>query len=173
MKILFDNYELDNELFESVKQDYVDGGYYEDNIPDDLIYDSINAIKDEELACALDFLEERLDEAENGLLVTGTCGRWNGRFDGGYIADDLESLLKVTKDCVFIKIWEDNGHVYIKCSHHDGTNYVEIKKLSEKGRNFYENSWDMDERILHEKIWKNNSLSNLPHWDFAAAELSY
>lgn len=40
---------------------------------------------------------------------------------------------KAMTDCDYFRIYDENGHMYLTCSHHDGTNHFEIKIVTEKG----------------------------------------
>ena len=112
--------------------------------------------------------EQRLEDVFNGsdkFLAVGTCGRWDGNFAGGFIFSTLNELMSHFKDCDYKKIWDENGHFYMKGSHHDGTDSVEIKRLTDKGCSYYENweygSDNRTERQVHEKLFNNSHYSNL------------
>ena len=52
----------------------------------------------------------------------------------------------------------------IKASHHDGTNYAELKELTCKGSNYAaDHRYDSD-REVHEKLWNSNFYTRLPHY---------
>ena len=64
------------------------------------------------------------------------------------------------EDCDYYKIWEEDNILHLKCSHHDGTNYFEIRILANEGLELYEN-WlyddddtlsDLNEREIHQKL---------------------
>lgn len=109
--------------------------------------------------------------ADKTVIMFGSIGRWNGNFCGGSIGD-FETLFRdLMKDCDYVELLDDNGHFYINCSHHDGSNSMQVKILSERGKTFAENweydyssKYDFDEQTLHEKIATNNFLSALPHF---------
>ena len=99
------------------------------------------------------------------IICFGNIGRWNGYFDCGEIFDDFEkAFYKMTKDCEYIKIYEDKNHFYIDCSHHDGNNHYEIKVLTDRGIEYYDNwnycLWMGDKRSeadVHTQIIKRYS----------------
>ena len=103
-------------------------------------------------------------------LLTGTVERWNGNFPGGFVFKTFDEMLnKVGKDCDYFKFWDENGHFFLKCSHHDGTNYAEIKRVTPKGKQLIENwksnnskRYAFSERELHERIYKR--YSTLPNY---------
>ena len=103
-------------------------------------------------------------------MIRGYMGRWDGRRAAGYVFDDFDDMFyKAVKDCDYIKLWDENGHFYLKCSHHDGTNLFEIKRINYKAYEFIDNwaySWDDDrtEAEIHSIVWNSNFLSSLPHF---------
>ena len=108
--------------------------------------------------------------AGNSWLAMGTVGRWTGNHAAGTVFDNLDEFFhSATKDCDYWEIWDENGHLYMRCSHHDGTNYFEIKRLSRRGVGVLEN-WEFDytnetpEEIMHETLWGCNLFSGLPHF---------
>lgn len=103
-------------------------------------------------------------------LAMGIVGRWNGNFSGGQVFDNWQDMFDVlAEDCDYWKIWDEDGHFYIKCSHHDGTNLYEIKRINEKAYNFIDNwsyNWNdaRTEEEIHKIVWESNFLSGLPHY---------
>ena len=59
---------------------------------------------------------------------------YNGIFD-----ETFDEFCKCLKDCGYIEITDNKGHLEIKCSHHDGTNHFEIKRISDFGWEWYNN----------------------------------
>ena len=101
----------------------------------------------------------------NAWLLTGSIGRWDGNYRGGYIFNTFEEFCECFEDCAYIEIVDNKGHLEIKCSHHDGTNFYEVKRISDFGCEWYNNhSWDMYEEELHAKMWNNNFMTSLPHF---------
>lgn len=101
----------------------------------------------------------------NAWLLTGSIGRWDGNYRGGYIFNTFEEFCKCFEDCAYIEIVDNKGHLEIKCSHHDGTNFYEVKRVSDFGCEWYDNhSWYMYEEELHAKMWNNNFMTSLPHF---------
>ena len=103
-------------------------------------------------------------------LIRGYVGRWNGSYEAGRVFDDFDEMFcQAVRDCEYWKIWDENGHLYLKCSHHDGTNSFEIKRLTRKGAAFLE-KWENDfgdmrtMKEVHNIIWNSNFLSGLPHY---------
>lgn len=71
----------------------------------------------------------------------GSVGRWNGTRKGGYIGEFWDSFYEAMRDCDYFRIYDENGHLYLTCSHYDGTNHFEIKIVGDKGRQYVEN-WE-------------------------------
>lgn len=101
----------------------------------------------------------------NAWLLTGSIGRWDGDYRGGYIFNTFEEFCDCLKDCDYIEITDNKGHFEVKCSHHDGTNFYEVKRVSDFGCEWYDNhSWDMYDEELYTKMWNNNFMTSLPHF---------
>ena len=99
------------------------------------------------------------------IICFGSVGRWDGTFRGGEIFESFEdAYYRMTKDCDYVKIYEEDNHLYVQCSHHDGTNNFEIKILTEKGEDYY-NNWEYmifpndarNEEYIHNQIIKRYS----------------
>ena len=77
-----------------------------------------------------------------------------------------EMLQAILKDCDYVKIWSDDGHLFIKASHHDGTHEFEIKLITDKGYNVLE-EWedgeiDMTCYEMYNNLWENEEYTELP-----------
>ena len=100
--------------------------------------------------------------SNNTFIATGTCGLWYGKVEGGMIINGIDDFFKLLRDCDFYKITDCKGHLMVKGSHHDGTNYFELKTLNNKGEAFYDrNSYSMDRKELYTKLF-SNTYSRLP-----------
>ena len=62
----------------------------------------------------------------------GFVGLWNGTYKVKERDEFWKLFNKAMPDCDFFKIYDENGHMYLTCSHHDGTNHFEIKVVTEK-----------------------------------------
>ena len=136
----------------------------EDDITDDMLIDERYYL--EEMYWN-DFAYElkHFFEKGNAWLLVGTLGLWDGNCEGGYIFNTYDEFLDCLKDCAYVEITDNKGHLEIKCSHHDGTNFYEVKRVSDFGCEWYNNhSWDMYEEELHTKMWNNNFMTSLPHF---------
>lgn len=103
-------------------------------------------------------------------ILSGTMERWNGKHSGHILFHTFSELLtKTAKDCDYYRFSDKNGHFLFQCSHHDGTNCFEIRKVTKAGETYYENwsystresdnrsEWDVCEQIV-------KRYSTLPHF---------
>ena len=101
------------------------------------------------------------------LLAVGTVGRWDGTFEGGKIINTFRELLDIFEDCDYIKFEDENGHLYVTGSHHDGSISVEVKELTQKGEDYADrHEYDMSDRELHKKLWNSSNYSRLFRYDW-------
>lgn len=98
-------------------------------------------------------------------LLTGSIGRWDGNYRGGYIFNTFEEFCKCLEDCAYIEIVDNKGHFEVKCSHHDGTNFYEVKRVSDFGCEYFgTHSWELSLEEVFTKMWNNNFMTSLPHF---------
>ena len=118
-------------------------GYEEEDITEEDMWDVRYRYDESDVDIAKELLERVFNNA-NKLICVGSVGRWNGVFSGGFVFNTLDELLsKAGKDCNYFKIYDCNGHLYMHCSHHDGSCSFEIKELTDKGVEYYDN-WNYD-----------------------------
>lgn len=167
-RIIYNSYDLWEDYAEDCRE-FLAEVYEDDEITDDMIWDKI---------CAYDSIDwddehERLKEFFTGhgyFMIRGTVGRWDGSHAAGHIFNDFDEMFyEATRDCAYVKMWDEDGHFYLKCSHHDGTNLFEIKRITDKAYQFADNwsyNWDdkRTEAEIHDIIWDSNFLSSLPHY---------
>ena len=94
-------------------------------------------------------------------LVIASLGLWNGRFDGGKIISGR--LDKAIRRCFedYNRVYMESRNLKISATHHDGTNYFIIKKLTDRGIKFYNNHYyDYDDRTMHQKLFKDAHYSH-------------
>ena len=158
-RIIFDNYEPWN-YEEDARENLIINGIEEPSTDD--IYNEIYEL----LSIEWEYNKRDLENFFDGStwILFGTAGLWNGNFAAGTIfADFTEMFDRAIKDCDYWKIYDVNGHLYFKCSHHDGTNFYEIKQLTEKGVQYLEN-WEYNwndkrtEQAVHNKIIERYSI---------------
>ena len=117
-----------------------------------------------------EIIERLKDFFDNGSkwILQGYTGTWRGAARGGFIFDNfMDAYYKATKHCDYLHIYDENGHFFIQCSHHDGTNLYEIKEVTTNGIEYLER-WEDDwndkrtEEHIHDMIMRN--YSRLPHF---------
>ena len=163
----FDNYDMDWICTEENAIQYlIDCGEYENE----------DSISQEEIWKTIYFHEEiywddfkrEINECmkDATYLLCGTVGRWNGRGKGGAFVETVEDIVNgFGQNCDYFKFYEQNGHFYVKCSHHDGTNYAELKRVSDRGMEYYRNNeYEKYDKELHETMWNSNFMTSLPHF---------
>lgn len=135
-----------------------------DDIPDDevsrLVYNNEEWDWDDFKAEFGNFIKK----STYGFLLVGDVGTWHGSVEGGCYVNEFDDLYKFWKDCDYIKVYDEGGHLYIKASHHDGNNYAELKELTCAGSEYAgEHRWDSDQEV-HEKLWNSTYYTRLPHY---------
>jgi hypothetical protein len=134
------------------------------DIPDEEVYREVQIDEEFDWDDLKVELGHFIEKSEYGLLLCGEVGRWNGTSSGGCYVNKFDDLYKFWKDCDYIKIYDERGHLHIKASHHDGNNYAELKELTQKGVEYRDSHrWDSD-REVHEKLWNSNFFTRLPHY---------
>lgn len=161
-RIMYDNYNLET-MYEDAKENIFENTG-EDNPTDDQIWDEIYQMDEWNRDDFRTEMEKILDGSV--FLAIGTCGRWNGTFPGGFLFETFNELFDRFSDCQYFKIWDENGHLFLKGSHHDGTDEVEIKRVTERGENYFAN-WEYNwgdkrtEREVHWKMFNDSHYTNL------------
>lgn len=101
------------------------------------------------------------------VILFGSIGRWNGTHSGAQMFDSFEDAYNwAMEDCGYVKLYDENGHFFIHCSHHDGSCTFEVKVLNDDAQDFYDRwSYGNDSRTewqVIESIIKRHS--KLPHY---------
>ncbi|QGM92004.1 hypothetical protein GIR35_12410 [Enterococcus faecalis] len=169
------------------------------------LYDAMHDYLEEQLAALLFFFDgekpgvsSTIDTHNNNpfvgnpVIARGSVGRWDGIHHGMTVYDDLSAALdtspsryggaNVFADCEISKVWDKNGHLFIRGTHHDGSVTVEIRQLTDDGAESYEqisNSWIGDSFTMAGKtydgseqsvlqamrdLWKEPSFCQIPHF---------
>lgn len=151
----------DNEVMEFLVEDC---GMDREDITDSDIYNERRLIEEAYWEDAEYELKKFFNNG-NAWLLTGTLSLWDGNHRGGFIFSTFDEFVRCLNDCEYIKIVDDDGHLHVQCSHHDGTNYFEIKELTECGGDWYEaNQYDYSDRELHDILWESNMYTKIPHF---------
>ena len=164
-RIAYSNYYGEIYTYEDVKKQLIEQRKEFDTVfvypTEEDVYDFMSELENEDLRTFEDELNEFL--SDKTMIMTGTIGRWNGSYSGGKIINCYDDILSFFEDCGYAKIYDCNGHLYCKASHHDGTNYAELKVLTDRGLEYYNNhEYDYEESRLYENLMKY--YSKLPNF---------
>ena len=167
--IIFSNWNFDeweNYAREFILENRADNGDDNTEISDCELWDEIAFLQeiqwDDERAMMQNFFEGKT------LIVCGTFGSWRGALPAGKVIT-YDELWKCWKDCDYIELYDEGGHFYIRAAHHDGTNHYEVKLLTEKGVEYYDN-WEnsytdrRSEQEIHEVLFGNSHYTHIPHY---------
>lgn len=163
-RVIYSNYDL----WEEYPDDYIKNIILEDSYGLDLTEEDITdddiwrlRYREDEFAWEEIWCEILYFFKGKTVGFFGTVGLWNGRYMAGKIGDFEKLFYEATKDCVYLKFYDVNGHLHLTCSHHDGTNYFEIKEISDKGIKYLDNwEWGNDsrtEQYVHTQIFNRYS----------------
>lgn len=164
-RIIFSNY---NECYNEVaKESLIETHLYEfpndkDWEPDkEAIYEEASFLNEVNWENFKNEFSDFIDGRE--FIIQGTVGTWNGNMEGGATFCTFEKLSQAWKDCDYIKLYDENGRLYLKCDHHDGTNHFEIRELNDRGVEYLRNHIYDDEKSVHDKLM-TSQYSRLPHY---------
>ena len=173
--VLFSNYSWENDEDDKDQYDYAREYLFEEYAEEEG-WESEADIPDERLNSEVSFQEECnwdnfkaefgrfIKDSTYGFLLVGDVGTWMGRQAGGCYIYEFRDLYKFWDHCDYIKVYDEGGHLYIEASHHDGTNYAELKELTCKGSDYADNHrYDSDQEV-HEKLFNSNFYTRLPHY---------
>lgn len=165
-RIIYSDYDLWDD-YEITARESIRENEGKDTPTDNEIWDEIYFLDSINWNDTKSELKKFFDDGSTWILQ-GTTGRWDGAHKGGYIFTDFSDMFnKAMKDCDYVKFSDKNGHFYLECSHHDGTNHYEIKRMTDAGVEYYERwneSWSdqRSEEHVHDMIMKR--YSTLPHY---------
>ena len=133
-RVIYSNYDLSEqfpdeairEIWEDIYteediENMIDSDYWDERYnQDEINWDEARAV-----------LNKYFNNA-NSLIAIGSVGRWNGVVSGEFEFSTLDELMsKAAKDCYLFKFYDENGHLFLHCSHHDGSCQFEIKEITE------------------------------------------
>ena len=158
-RVIYNNYDLcetypDKEIKEYFMEE---SGYEEDEITDEMIWEERHFLDEINWEEEKERLEKFFLDGNKWILF-GTVGRWDGLYRAGTLFDTFDDFFyKATKDCAYWKFYDENGHLYLTCSHHDGTCHYEIKEVTDKGIEYldnWEDNWNdkRTEEYIHTQI---------------------
>ena len=94
-------------------------------------------------------------QGEKYYLVLADLGLWNGRADGGLIIKGIwNAISKCFED--YNKVYFDGKRLKVEACHHDGTNYFQIRELTDKGVKYWNNHPYMSDRELHQRLFNDS-----------------
>ena len=166
-RMIYDNYDLSKTYpDEDVIETLVANGTEED-ITNEMIWQERYLLDEVDWEYEFQRLKEFFLDG-NKWIAVGTVGRWNGLYNAGTIFSTFEEFFyKATEDCRYWRFYDENGHLYLTCSHHDGTCHYEIKEVTDKGIKYLENwedNWNdkRSDKYVHTQIF--NRYSRLPRF---------
>ena len=167
-RIIFDNYDLYEQFpDEDLKQIAIECGWVDDE--NDITNEDLEKWRYEESENNWECEKEMLEDffAGKKVIFLGKVGLWNGVYKAGKIGEFWKLFDDAITDCDYIKLYDENGHFYLTCSHHDGTNHFEIKVITKKGSDYlerWENNWNdkRSEGYCHTQIF--NKYSKIPEF---------
>lgn len=125
-RVIFDNYGDGGYTDEDIKEILMANDYEEDEITDDMIY--------QERYCQQEFdWEDTMKDLKKFFVdkeveISGSVGVWTGVHKIQAERGEFWNLFnRAALDCDYWKLWDENGHFYLTCSHHDGTHSFEFK----------------------------------------------
>ena len=169
-RTIYDNYALwEKYPDKDIKEMLMEDGYEQDEISDDTIWNTRYRQDEIDWEEAKYELTEFFKNNGNKWMIFGEVGRWNGVYKAGTLFETFDDFFyKAAKDCDYIHFYDENGHLYLTCSHHDGTCHYEIKEVTDRGLQYLEN-WEYGsindkrtERYVHTQIF--NKYSRLPRY---------
>lgn len=167
-RTIYNNYDL-SETYpdEDMKACLIENGYEEDEITDQMIWQERYFYDEQDWEMVKEELKNFFLKGHKWMLF-GEVGRWDGVYKAGTVFETFEDFFyKATSDCDYIHFYDENGHLYLTCSHHDGTCHYEIKEVTDKGIKYLENwedNWNdkRSEKYIHTQIF--NKYSRLPRY---------
>ena len=171
---IYDNYDL-NDYFEDAKEWLIEEG--NEDPSDSEIWAEVNFQDECNWSDAKYELTKFFKDKTVGFF--GEVGLWHGTYKAGKIGEFWKLYYDATKDCDYVKIVDLNGKMFLKCSHHDGTNFFEIREITQKGEDYLEN-WECNgndlrkEKYIHDQIYKRYSRNpNYMHKVFGCKARDY
>lgn len=154
------NYGIYHSFFYQDMEDFREA-YKEENGEDptdtELVEYTVNLcnIYFDDLISEIEFFEN--NHGKKKYVTCGTVGRWNDPAAGGAIREGLVPIIRgALKDCDEFKIEFVRGILKITGHHHDGTNVFYVREMTERGVAFEERNRFMDDRTLHNKLFKSS-----------------
>ena len=157
-RILYSNYDL-SEMHQDAYEHLLE--MHRDEFPNDLAWEPSDDAIWEEVRflndCNWSDFEINFKDFfdSNSFVLQGNIGTWRGQMKGGFVFESFRDMSRAWSYCDYLEVFDENGHLYIRCSHHDGSNFFEIR-LNDKGYDYYaRHKWYDDDEKLHDKLMQN------------------
>lgn len=155
-----ERYDMAKEFLESTAEEDVE-------VSENDIWEEVSFQEQQEYDDVMDELKKFFDGKT--VLFIGTVGTWTGTHAGGRIGDFMKLYDMLREDCDFVEITDEDGNLYIRCSHHDGTHNMQVLVLTDKGKEIFDD-WEYNEgpykdystQKIHRLIAKNKEYSVSP-----------
>lgn len=180
-RVIFDNYDIDSMYREDAIRELEEDPDKEQT--EDNIYDLCSIYSRDDWDLRKEELKEFFDNDDSEWILVGSCGRWDGTYPGGFVFSSFDEMhQRVSEDCDYWRFWDENGHFYGSCTHHDGTNSFEIKKLTKRGEAFFHNweyayhdkRYECSEAECHKKLFEKYSvLPNFCHKVYGCEKIAF
>lgn len=164
-RTIYDNYSL----WETYPDEYliekaIECGWIDKEKKDDITNEQLWEWRYHEDEIDWECEKERITDFFKGKTVGffGEIGLWHGTYKAGKIGEFWDLFNKAITNCHYIKLYDENGHFYLTCSHHDGTCHFEVKEITDEGKEYLER-WEDDwndkrtEQHCHNQIYKRYS----------------
>ena len=161
--IVFSNYDM-KDYYDLAKDELAEEVSYGDRDDfDDLDIDKrANTIMEDDW---YNLIDHCLLKSGYKYFVFGSLGRWDGNYDGWTVIDTDHDFYDLIDGCAYVELNDDDdGRIFLKCSHHDGTNYFEFKALTDKGIEIYRNATIFDDNKELGKLLGENSVPPRIEW---------
>lgn len=153
---------------------YIDPDEWKDAICDyyEIGIDGYGDLSDEEKYRVLAFYEETDYEDEKAniqavigdakVIANGTAGLWNGTFEGGFLADDLQDAIhrisgNTSGDIGFYV--DEDGELHMTFSHHDGTHDVVLRAVTSEGCDYIDDmEYELAEQDIERDVFNGYSM---------------
>ena len=176
-RIIYDNYNL-RETYpdDYLRETALECGWVDEEITEEMLYDwryfEDEANWDAEKSMLADFFKGKT------VGFFGDIGLWDGVFKAGKIGEFWDLFDEAIEDCAYFRLYDENGHFYLTCSHHDGTNHFEIKEITDKGEGYLERweygSDNRSKQYVHNQIFKRYSkVPNYAHKVFGVTKREF
>ena len=137
-----------------------------------VLFNNYYDVEEEEQSewCELDDLIDDVENNNSGAawIAGGSVGRWNGTHHGYKMFNSFKKMVYcILQDCAYVKVYIENGKLFVQGTHHDGTISMECKLVNGRGWNVY-NGWNYgysktlngaSEYDVLEKVFNNNLFS--------------